>query len=239
MKAKIKNKKEIAKGTLFVEFDLLGEKVKFKSGQYFFITLLNPPFKGDGPRDTTHHFSIVNSPNQNGTIEMTTRIRQESNFKKSLAKLPLGSEVEIDRINGTFTLPDEVNQPIVYIALGIGITPFISMIRYTNEEKKDYQITLIYSDSNTESMAFLDELKKLEKNNPKFKLILTITKDKNWQGEKRHVDQNFIKDYFDKPNENIYFISGPPKAVEAVAISLEQANISKENIKTENFSGYD
>lgn len=228
MRAKIKDKKEVAKGTLEVTYDLLGKEVQFKAGQYFFVTL---------KEGLKHHFTIVNSPNEKGILSHTTRMR-DSEFKNMLKDLPVGSEVEVDEIGGEFVLPKDRSQPLVFTALGIGITPFVSMIRFIKEENLDYEITLIYSDSDQESMAYLHEFETYARENPKFKIILTINKDDNWMGEKRHVDENFLNDYFMHPNENHHFISGPPKAVEAVEQSLEKAGIKKYNIKSESFSGY-
>jgi hypothetical protein len=84
----------------------------------------------------------------------------------------------------------------------------------------------------------LDELKETEKSDPKFKLIQVITRDPNFQGEKRHVDGQFLKDYFKDIRNQLYFVSGPPKAVEAILASLEDEGISRERIKSEDFGGY-
>jgi ferredoxin-NADP reductase len=228
LKAKLKNKKEVAKGTMLFEYDLLGEEVNFRPGQYFFVTL---------KEGLEHHFTIVNSPNQKNILSHATRMR-DTDFKNTLKDLDIETEVEVDRIGGQFVLPEDTSKSLVFIALGIGITPFVSMTRFIKDENLDFKMTLIYSDSDRESMAFLTELEHYSTDNPNFKIILTITKDENWTGEKRHVDGKFLEDYLDDPKEPIYYISGPPKAVEGVSNALVEAGISKENIKTENFSGY-
>jgi len=235
MRAKIIEKEEIAKGTLLAKFNLLGKEVIFRPGQFFFITLINYFYNDE--KGSQRHFSIVNSPNEKGLITMATRLR-ESAFKKSLFEAPLGAEVEIGDIAGDFILPDNKFQPIVFIAGGIGITPYISMLRYIQEEKIDYQITLIYSNRDTESTAFLEELKKIPENNQKFKLILTMTDDLNWSGEKRIINGQFIKEYTAEPEACFYMVSGPPRMVEAVYNALIEIGIEKKNIKTEDFSGY-
>ena len=73
MKAKIKEKKEIAKDTLLIKFELLEDDFSFKSGQFFFVTLVNPPYIDE--KGNQRHFSIVNSPNEKKILTMTTRIR--------------------------------------------------------------------------------------------------------------------------------------------------------------------
>jgi len=237
MKAILKKKDNVAKLTCYAEFELDGQRPDFTPGQYFFVTL-NP---GDETHkdELTHHFSIVNSPNQEGVLVLTTRLRlDESLFKRTINEALIGDEVEIGKIAGSFVLPEDTGQPIVLIALGIGITPYISMLRWAMEENKPYEFTLIYSDNETESMAFLDELKQMEKDHSNLKLILTVTKEEGWQGEKRHVDGQFLADHLDDIENKLYYVSGPPKVVEAVAGSLKKAGIAEDTIKTDSFSGY-
>lgn len=236
MKAKIKDKKEIAKGTLLVIFDLMGKPISFKAGQYFFLTI--PKLNYPDTVGNLRHFSFVNSPNEKGIITMATRIREESGFKKTLRDLPIDSEVEIGEIFGNFVLPKDDNKSLVFIAGGIGITPFISMLRYIDEEKFSYDITLIYSNRDKESTAFLEELENIKNRNKNIKLILTMTEDSSWEGENRKIDVQFIKDYIGDFKDKFFYISGPPAFNEAIVKSLKELTIENKNILVENFSGY-
>lgn len=237
MRAIIKRKESAAKLTCFAEFELQGIRPDFIPGQYFFVTL--KPDDELHKEDLTHHFSIVNSPNQKGVLSLTTRLRLDvSLFKRTLNEAKVGDEVEIGKIAGSFVLPEATDKSIVLIALGIGITPYISMLRWAFEENKPYRFTLIYSDDETQSMAFLDELEQMAKDHSDLKLIPTVTKEESWLGEKRHIDGQFLKDYLDDINNQLYYVSGPPKAVMAVADSLKKADIPEANIKTDSFTGY-
>jgi ferredoxin-NADP reductase len=238
MKAVLKKKEEVAKLTCYAEFEVSGDRPDFKAGQYFYVTLR--PEDNEHQKELTHHISMVNSPNEPGILALTTRMRlQESLFKRTLNEMQPGDEVEIGKIEGSFVLPDETDKPIVFIALGIGVTPYRSMLRYAFEEKKPYKFTLIYSDNEIESMAFLDELKQMQQDHPdNFKLIQVVTNDESWQGEKRRVDINFIKDYINDINEPLYYISGPPKAVFAVRDDFKAAGIPEDQIKADDFYGY-
>ena len=237
MRAILKKKDNVAKLTCYAEFELQEARPDFTPGQYFFVTL--NPENEEHKDELTHHFSIVNSPDQEGVLALTTRLRlDESLFKRTLNDAQIGDEVEIGKIAGSFVLPENTDKPVVLIALGIGITPYISMLRWAMQENEPYEFTLIYSDNETESMAFLDELKQMEKDHPNLKLILSVTKEEGWQGEKRHVDGQFLGDHLDDIENKLYYVSGPPKVVEAVAASLKEAGIAEENIKTDSFSGY-
>ena len=83
MKAKIAEKREVARGTLYVVFDLLGHEVDFKPGQYFWVTLLDPPY--DDEKGPKRHISVATSPNDRGVLSLCTRLR-DSAFKRSLAE---------------------------------------------------------------------------------------------------------------------------------------------------------
>lgn len=238
MKAILKNKEEVAKLTCYAEFEVQGERPDFKAGQYFYITL--QPEDTEHQKELTHHISIVNSPNKKGVLALTTRMRlEESLFKRTLDKMQVGDEVEIGKIEGSFVLPDQTDKPIVFVALGIGITPYCSMLRYAFEENKPYNFTLFYSDNEIESMAFLDELKLMEQEHPdSLKFIQVVTKDESWQGEKRHIDANLIKNYIGNIKEPLYYISGPPKAVFAVRDNLKESGVPEDQIKADDFYGY-
>jgi len=236
IKATIRERKEIAEGTMMITFDLQGEEVSFKPGQYFFITIPNMPHPDD--RGNRRHFSIVNSPNEHGVITMATRWRQTSGFKTSLRDMPLGSEVAIGRIAGDFVLPDNTSRPIVFIAGGIGITPFISMLRYVREEQLAYDLTLLYSNRGRESTAFFDELREMDHAMPEFRLVLTMSRDPDWPGEKRTIDAQFIRDYVPDPNSRFFMIAGPPAMGEGMAKVLAQVGVDGKNVQVERFTGY-
>lgn len=235
MEAKIKEKKEIANGTLLVTYDLLGQKPEFKAGQYFFVTLPNLHYQDE--RGNRRHFSIVNSPNEKGILTMATRLT-DSGFKKTLKELELGSRVNVGPIAGLFVLPQITERPLVFIAGGIGITPFMSMLKFVKEENLPIKITLIYSNKDQNSTAFLEDLKDLERENHNLKLVLTMTSDSNWNQEKRRIDSQFIKDYSSNLNNPFYYVVGPPLMVEAIVEALNKAGVSNIDIKIENFTGY-
>ena len=236
MQARIKEKQEVAKGTLLVTFDLLGEAVDFKAGQYFFVTLPDVGHQDD--KGLRRHITVVTSPNEKGVLGLATRLR-DSAFKRTLSELPVGTEVEVEAPKGKFVLPEDPSRPLVFVAGGIGITVFRSMLRYIREERLPYRVTLIYSNRDRESTAFLDELRQLEEELPDLRLILTMTEDPSWNGETRLVDAGFFRDYLgDGPNAFTYLVAGPPAMTEAVQRALGEAGVREENVIAERFSGY-
>ncbi len=236
MKARIKAKQEVAKGTLLVTFDLLGREVDFKAGQYFFVTL--PDVGHNDERGLRRHITVVTSPNEKDVLGFATRMR-DSAFKRTLGELPPGSEVEVEEPKGDFGLPDETSRPLVFVAGGIGITVFRSMLRYIHDEQLPYQVTLIYSNRDRESTAFLDELRALEQELPDFRLILTMTQDPGWDGETRKVDAQFVKNHLGEVlNQYTFLVAGPPAMAESVKKALAEAGVDEANVTAEEYSGY-
>ena len=236
MRARIKEKQDVAKGTLLVTFDLLGEEVDFRPGQYFFVTL--PSLGDDDDKGLRRHITVVTSPNEKGVLGFAARMR-DSAFKRTLRELPVGTEVEVEPPKGKFSLPEDPSRPLVFVAGGIGITVFRSMLRYIHEERLPYRMTLIYSNRDRESTAFLDELRELEDTLPDFRLILTMTQDPGWDGETRKVDAQFVKDYLgEELNQHLFLVAGPPAMAEDVQTALQEAGVQDENIIAERYSGY-
>jgi ferredoxin-NADP reductase len=236
MHARIKEKREVAKGTLLVTFDLLGEEVDFTPGQYFFVTL--PDVGHQDEKGLRRHITVVTSPNEKGVLGFATRMR-DSAFKRSLGELPVGTEVEVEPPKGDFALPADDSRPLVFVAGGIGITVFRSMLRYIREERLPYRVALIYSNRDRESTAFLDELRELEKEIPNFRLILTMTQDSSWEGEARKIDAQFFKDYLEEDlNQYTFLVAGPPGMVEGMQEALADAGVEEQNIVAERYSGY-
>jgi ferredoxin-NADP reductase len=236
VRARVKEKREVAKETLLVMFDLVGRQVDFTPGQYFWVTLIDPPYEDErGPR---RHFSVVSSPNEHGVLGFCTRLR-DSAFKRSLAELPIGAEAEVEEPKGSFLLPEDTVQRYVFIAGGIGITVFRCMLRYIAEEQLPHRVTLLYSNRDRDSAAFLDELLELERDNANIELVLTMTEDPSWDGESRTIDAEFLRDHLGETLESsTYLIAGPPAMVDGVLATLQAVGIPERQLRPDRFSGY-
>jgi ferredoxin-NADP reductase len=236
LRASVFEKREVAKGTLLVLFDLLGEEVEFTPGQYFFVTLLDPPY--DDERGPRRHFSVVTSPNERGTLGFCTRVR-DSAFKRSLVELPIGAEVEVEEPKGNFLLPEDTTQDYVFVAGGIGITVFRSMLRYIAHEDLPHRVTLIYSNRDRDSTAFLDELSQLEQTRTNLQLVLTMTEDPSWSEETRRIGPELLRDHLaDDLSSYTYLVAGPPAMVNAVVETLHNSHVPEERVSADRFSGY-
>ena len=237
MKTKLISKKGIAEGTMEFCFEK-PEGINFKSGQYFTLRLINPPETDEKGNERT--FSVISSPDENN-ICFATRMRNSA-FKRVLKNLPEGSDIELDGPYGQMVLPKDTNKTLAFIAGGIGITPFMSMIRYAVNNNLPYKIYLFYSNRRPEDAAYLDELLKYDKQG-KIKLIATMTQMENssrpWDGERGYINEEMIKKYLGEELKSaIFYVAGPPKMTQSMFNLLENLDVSYERIKGEDFDGY-
>jgi ferredoxin-NADP reductase len=117
-------------------------------------------------------FSIASAPHED-TLMVATRMRDTA-FKRVLDTMPLNSAVKIEGPSGSLTLHNNVTRAAVFLAGGIGITPFRSIVFRAAKEKLPHRIFLFYSNRRPEDAPFLDELQALEKENPNYKLIAKL-----------------------------------------------------------------
>ena len=224
IQAKIKNRKKVAEGTYKVHFSV-AEKVDFIAGQHTGVWL--PRLLHDDSRGNFRLFSVCSSPNNKKEISITFR-DMGSGFKRTLLELPIGTEVELMKPAGFFVLPLDKDQKIAFIAGGIGITPFMSMLNYAAEEKLPHKITLYYVNSSAETGAFLPELKKIEKKNKNFTLNNFIGREKFTETMKKMKNQE----------EFLWYIAGPPRMVAEMRNILFLNKVNPAKILTEEFEGY-
>jgi ferredoxin-NADP reductase len=234
MKATIKEKREVAKGTLMVTFELDSDEVDWTPGEYFWVELLDPPYEDE--KGARRHITVVTSPTE-GVLGLATRIR-DSAFKKSLVEMPEGSAVDVEQPKGSFVLPEDTSPRYAFVAGGIGITPFRSMLRYIADKGLDYDITLVYSNRDAESTAFLDELKELESVVPRCRLVLTMTDDPSWDGDTRMLDAGVLRDMLGDLESYHFMVAGPPPMAKSVEASLLDAGLSEDQVQSDSFSGY-
>src|SRR4029077_1441337 len=205
-------REEVAEGTIAFHFEK-PTGFNFKAGQFADVTLTDPP--ETDTEGNTRTFSIASPPFENELV-FTTRMR-DTTFKRSLKKLPLTTEVKIGSAAGSFTLHKNPAKPAVLLAGGIGITPFLSIVRQAHHDRLPHKLYLFYSNRRPEDAPFLGTLQNLEKTNPNFHLICTMTEmsksKKEWKGEVVVIDQVMLSRNLATLQGPIYYSAGPPAMV--------------------------
>jgi ferredoxin-NADP reductase len=140
------------------------------------------------------------------------------------------------------TLDHNVQRAAVFLAGGIGITPFRSMVVRAAKEKLPQRIFVFYSNRRPEDAPFLDELQALEKKNPNYNLIASMTKMEEsrrpWPGETGFIDREMLTRHLRHVSSPIYYIAGPPEMVRGLRTMVQQTGVPEADIRAEEFAGY-
>lgn len=202
------------------------KEFNFEAGQYMRVLL---DFTEPDPRGRSRLLSISSSSDEKDVLMFTLKVEKEhSLFKKYLMSLEEGKEVNFWGPIGNFVLPEEP-KPLIFISLGIGITPFRSLLLSANEYAAP--ITLLAFFRTKEGEIFYEELQRIEKENNRSINFLTTAVN-------GRLTEKLIKQYVKKLDEPLYYISGPVEGVQAVSDILKEMGIVKEQIKKEQFTGY-
>ena len=234
---KLLNRVEVAEGTMAFRFEK-PPGFDFKPGQSADVTLLNPPETDSEGNVRT--FSIASAPFED-QLMFATRMRDTA-FKRSLKKMPLGTVVKMDSATGDFPLHKNSAKPAVFLAGGIGITPFSSIVRQVDHDHAPHKLYLFYSNRRPEDAPFIEVLQNLEKTNPNFRFIATMTEmsgsKKTWNGETGRINRDMLSKYLDDLRGPIYYIAGPPAMVGGMRKMLVASGVDEDDIRTDEFTGY-
>ena len=168
--SELTGREEVAEGTMAFRF-VKPPGFDFKAGQSVNVSLIDPP-ETDG-KGNRRSFSIVSAPFE-GELAIATRMRDTA-FKRVLKAVPMRTKVHLRGPGGKLVLDGNDSRPAVLLAGGIGITPFVSMLRQAAHERLPHKLFLFYSNRRPEDAAFLDELIELQRRNPNYRFVGTMT----------------------------------------------------------------
>ena len=233
---RLEGREEIAERTMVFHFEK-PTGFSFKPGQAVDVLIDSSNPEAQSAR---HTFSLASAPFQ-GELVVATRMRDTA-FKRALKSLPIGSPAKIEGPFGSLTLHNNRVRPAVFIAGGIGITPFMSILRQAAKDELPQRLILLYSNRRPEDAAFLTELQQLERRNENFRLVATMTQmsksSQPWKGETGLINENLVKKVAGDLSAPIYYLAGPPAMVEAVRQTLNPASIDDDDVRSEEFYGY-
>lgn len=222
----LESRKEIAKSTY--EFIFHPSKTfNFLPGQYLEWTIDS---KKSDQRGNRRYFTIASSPTKKD-IHLGIKFYQPgSSFKQTLLEMKEGDTIVGSQLSGEFILPDDPNTPLVFMAGGIGITPFRSMVKYLFDLKEKRKVTLIYAAKTEEDIAYKDLFDQAS-NELGIKVI--------YQTEKQgRVDEKFIKETVSDLQNSIFYLSGPHGMVNTFEQLLKSMKVPSNHIKIDFFPGY-
>lgn len=226
MKLILKNKKKEVENTYSFIFES-EQSVEWKAGQFFKYHITDPD---PDARREDRFFTIASAPFENH-IMLTTRFMPDdgSTFKKDLQNLNIGDSVEVSGPGGEFVVEDPIKQ-YIFIAGGIGITPFRSILLELAHNKKPINVKLLYANK-TPDFVYRQELESLKQKNPNFEIYYFV--------DPKRIDEQAIRYLISDIRSPIYYVSGPEPMVEAIEKMLYQMGIPKEHVQRDYFPGYD
>jgi ferredoxin-NADP reductase len=197
----------------------------FSPGQYMEWTL--PADKADN-RGNRRYFTVASSPTESEVKLGVKFYTPSSTFKTGLLALKEGEIVAAGQTGGDFTLPKDPSKKLVFIAGGIGVTPFRSMIRYLIDKGEKRDITLIYSVKTEDEIAYRDIFERAE-NEVGLKTIYLVG---------NFLTEEFVKKEIADWNERIFYLSGPNAMVENYKKLFLKMGAKRSVIHTDYFPGF-
>jgi ferredoxin-NADP reductase len=228
---------EVAERTLAFRFEK-PVAFTFQAGQYINLTLVDPP--ETDAEGNVRTFSIASAPEEDFVL-VATRMR-DSAFKRIAGRISVGTEVRLEGPYGNLTLHPDAGRPAVFLAGGIGITPFRSLLVHAARARLPHRLVLFYANRRPEDAAFLDELQTLQRDNARYTFIGIMTameqSHRSWRGAAGHLTPAMLGKVLAEDARPIYYVAGPPGMVSGVQIMLNSAGVTNDDIRTEKFAGY-
>ncbi|GAA2970685.1 ferredoxin-NADP reductase [Microbacterium terrae] len=212
------------------------DRLQFLPGQYLELEV---PHRHPDARGTRREFSIASAPADLPLLTLAFKDSgsgpSQSSYKKALAEVEPGERLAITGVWGDFLLPKRSAAPVLMVAAGIGVTPFISQLRQLHATGDDRDVVLVYVASDASELVYRAEIEASGVD------VIVFTRDRpadlpaNWtwaQGVRLDAD-GLVRVVPDIASRHAY-ISGPAGLIAELAPALERAR----SITTDAFSGY-
>ena len=163
----------------------------------------------------------------------------ESPFKRAFASLEPGDRVNVQGPFGRFLLRED--RPAVLVAGGIGITPLKGMAEYASDKSLPVPVRLLYSNRSEEEIAYRAELEELERRNPRFRVLQTLTGSgvpRGWKGSVGRIGAKHLGEVAEELEEPVYYVCGEPSMVGEMVGLLSDSGVPEGDVVVEVFRGY-
>lgn len=233
----LKNKIRIAASA--VEFVFIpGKRLSYQPGQYMEWTL---PHANTDVRGNRRYFTLASSPTE-PELRLGVKFNEPgSSYKEALLGIDQNTQIVAAQIAGDFTLPKNPLQKLVFIAGGIGITPFRSMIKYLLDKNEKRDIILLYGASNYSEIAY-KEIFEAARQQFGSKTIYILSNKSEHSSDRNarygYINLETIKELVPDFNDRMFYVSGSQPMVASIQSSLAELEIAKRHIKLDYFSGY-
>lgn len=205
--------------------------MSFVPGQFIELTIQH-----DSPdnRGVNRWFTISSAPN-NSFIGITTRlVPDSSSFKKTLESLTPGDTVLMSEPIGDFVLPKDRTIPLLFVAGGIGITPYHSIAQWLSEHEQSRSIQLIHAIHSEDDIVFYDAFTRAD-----IPITHVVSEPSSaWGGERGVLTAEHILKLANPSKSALIYIAGPEKMAETLTKNLQKLGTQKSQLITDYFPGY-
>jgi ferredoxin-NADP reductase len=207
--------------------------VHYTAGQYTQLALPHPNPDKRGPK---RWFTLSSSP-ADELLSITTKYagdKETSSFKRALFKLQPETEIHLASPMGDFVLPKLIQTPLVFVAGGIGVTPFHSMLEWLAATGEERPIKLLYGVRSEDEIVFEDTFGRAGIRPS----IVVSQPSEAWGGERGHLSAELILGLEKPSDDTLIYLSGPEPMVRALSKDLQEKGVPKACIVTDEFPNY-
>lgn len=205
----------------------------YTAGQY---TELKLPHPHPDKRGTRRWFTISSAPGGE-FLTITTKYAgddKSSSFKKTLFKLKPGTEVDMADPMGDFVLPKLIQTPLVFVAGGIGVTPYHSILEWLAATGEQRPVKLLYGVRNEDEIVFQDTFQRAGVE----PTVVVSEPSPAWGGERGRITAQLIVGLEKPSDDTLVYVSGPEPMVQSLANDLHKAGLDKKQVVTDEFPNY-
>ncbi len=209
-------------------------KVAFQAGQYLEWTLGMDHADNRGNR---RYFTVASAPTED-TVRLGVKFyRKGSAFKRVLGAMEPGDTIHAAQAAGNFTLPRDPDRKLAFLAGGIGITPFRSMLQYLIDRDEARPITVLYGSENQDDIAYRDVLDDAEQRLG-IRTVYAVAHGAERGQYPGYIDQRLIRTVIPDYREYTFYVSGPQAMVRAIRHTLTAMGVHRSRIKVDFFPGF-
>jgi ferredoxin-NADP reductase/Na+-translocating ferredoxin:NAD+ oxidoreductase RnfD subunit len=209
-------------------------KLAFQAGQYLEWTL---GFDRPDNRGNRRYFTVASAPTEDEVRLGVKFYPKSSAFKKALAEMAPGDTIHAAQIAGSFTLPGDPRKKLAFLAGGIGITPFRSMLQQLVDRHEQRPIVVLYGNERAEDIAYRDVLDAARRELG-VRTVHAVARDAPRGAYPGYIDARLVRQAIPDYRERTFYISGPQAMVKTLRGVLLGMGIRRSRIKTDFFPGF-
>jgi len=209
-------------------------RLAYQAGQYLEWTLSTPRSDSRGNR---RYFTLASAPTEE-KVRLGVKFYDEpSAFKSALAAMRPGDTILATQLAGSFTLPRDRRRKLAFLAGGIGVTPFRSMLLYLIDRQEERDVVMLYGNETQADIAYREVLEAAER----LLGVRTVHAVRKGAREGQHrgfIDAKLVREAIPDFRERLFYISGPQAMVRNTRAMLRKLGVRRGDIKVDFFPGF-